>query len=333
MNQPAFFTSGLLTTLVLALGCESDAGTIATSTSEQGLSSTLEASSYSAWSAPVNLGEVINSSANDQGPGISKDERSIYFTSTRAGGIGGNDLWASRRAKKDDPWGPPVNLGPTINTSGVESTPTLSNDERRLYFASTRFGGEGSVDLWVSERVDKGDDLSWQSPVNLGTMINSAAGELGPTFFEDPQTGVLVMYFYSTRAGGPGLRDIYRSTLDASGVFTAAVLVPELSTQYEDEQPSIRRDGLEILFASNRPGSLSSTVTDLWVSSRASTSHGWSEPVNLGSLINTADLEARPSLSFDGTSLYFFSDGHGGFGATDLFVSSRTKLEEGSDGQ
>jgi Tol biopolymer transport system component len=333
MNPPACFTSGLFTALVLALGCEPDSGTIVTSTSEGGLSSTLVPSNYSAWSAPVNLGEVINSSANDQGPGISKDERSLYFASTRAGGFGGNDIWASRRAKKGDPWGLPVNLGPTINTSGVESTPTLSKDEHRLYFASSRPGGEGSVDLWVSERVDKADDLSWQSPVNLGPMINSVAGELGPTFFEDPETGVRVMYFYSTRAGGPGLRDIYRSTVDADGLFTAAVLVPELSTSYEDEQPSIRRDGLEILFASNRPGSLSSSVIDLWVSSRASTSQVWSEPVNLGSVINTAGLEARPSLSFDGTSLYFFSDGHGGFGTTDLFVSTRTKLEEGSDGQ
>jgi hypothetical protein len=145
------------------------------------------------------------------------------------------------------------------------------------------------------------------------------------------------MYFYSTRLGGLGRRDIYRSTVNEDGSFTPAALVSELSTPAEDEQPSIRRDGLEILFASNRVGSLrpadpsSPTLTDIWVSTRPSTSEPWSEPLNLGPVINTASLEARPALSFDGKSLYFFSDGHGGSGSTDLFVSTRTKLDRGPD--
>jgi hypothetical protein len=135
------------------------------------------------------------------------------------------------------------------------------------------------------------------------------------------------MYFYSTRPGGPGLRDIYRSTVDDSGSFTPAILVPELSTPYDDEQPSIRQDGLEIFFASNRPRTLSSTATDIWVSTRVGTSAVWPEPVNLGIAINTESVEGRPALSYDGKSLYFFSDGHGGFGSTDLFVSTRTYLD------
>lgn len=139
------------------------------------------------------------------------------------------------------------------------------------------------------------------------------------------------MYFYSTRTGGSGPRDIYRSTVNDKGLFTPAILAPELSTPYQDEQPSIRRDGLEIFFASDRPGSLSSTVTDVWISTRVSTSDQWSEPMNLGPVINTLGLEGRPALSFEGESLYFFSDGHGGFGSTDLFVSTRTRLDGGED--
>jgi hypothetical protein len=224
-----------------------------------------------------------------------------------------------------------VNLGAVINTSGVESTPALSKDEQRLYFASSRSGGAGSVDLWVSERVDVGDHLSWGPPVNLGAAINSAAADLGPTFFVDQRSGSLVMYFYSTRPGGAGQRDIYRSTVDENGSFTTAVLVSDLSTPTEDEQPSIRQDGLEIFFASNRPGSLSSTATDIWVSTRASTSDRWSEPVNLGAVINTLGMEGRPALSFDSKSLYFFSDGHAGSGRTDLFVSTRAELDDDGD--
>jgi len=284
----------------------------------------------SEWSSPINLGPEINSTSNDQGPVISRDELSIYFASTRPGGFGGNDLWVSRRAHKTDPWGPALNLGATINTSAVESTPFLSRDGLRLYFASARPGGVGGIDLWVSERADRTDDLGWGEPVNLGPAINSAAADLGPAFFRDRETERVTMYFYSTRPGGPGLRDIYRSTVDEAGSFTPAVLVAELSTPFEDEQPSVRRDGLEVFFASNRPGSMSTIVTDIWVARRAHASDSWSEPENLGPVINTAGLEARPALSFDGRRLYFFSDGHGGFGATDLLVTSRDLPERTS---
>lgn len=314
-----------LTALMLNLACGTDAGIVDPET--RGRPAFLSGR-YSAWSTPVNLGEVVNSAFNDQGPSISKDELSLYFASTRPGGFGGNDIWVTHRDNQEAPWGTPVNLGSAINTSGVESTPTLSKDERRLYFASARPGGIGGIDLWVSERFDKKDDLGWQEPVNLGTAVNSAAADLGPAFFVDPASGALIMYFYSTRPGGLGLRDIYSTALDENGLFTPAVLVSELSTPFEDEQPSTRRDGLELLFASNRPGSLSSTVTDIWVATRTNTSDPWSEPVNLGPVINTGSLEARPALSFGGESLYFFSDGHGGLGGTDLFVSTRVKLDD-----
>ena len=65
---------------------------------------------------------------------------------------------------------------------------------------------------------------------------------------------------------------------------------------------------------------------------RVSTSDLWSPPVNLGPSINTAGLEARSALSFDVRSLYFFSDRPGGSGATDLWVSTRTKLDDCDDG-
>ena len=314
---------------LFALGC---ANTGTTDPARQGNSAELllARSGYGDWSEPVNLGDSINSAAPDQGPGISTDELTLYFASTRTeGGFGGNDIWVSRRRSRADQWGPARNLGPVINTSAVESTPTLSRDGHRLYFASLRPGGAG-IDLWVSERANTSDDLGWGPPVNLGPAINSSAADLGPTLFTDPETGRLTLYFYSTRPGpaGSGARDIYRSTADEHGQFAPAVLVPELSTPFEDEQPTIRRDGLEIFFASNRPGSSSTTPTDIWESTRASTSDPWSEPRNLGPVINTPGLEARPALSFDATRLYFFSSGHGGFGATDLFVSTRRRLDD-----
>ena len=333
MKPPTRSAACALPIVLLTLACGAGAGVVDPETRRDGAELSVGSDRYSDWSAPVNLGAEINSAANDQGPAISTDGLSLYFASTRVGGFGGNDIWVSRRQHKDGPWGTPQNLGATINTSGVESTPALSRDGRLLYFASARPGGHGGIDIWVSERLDRRDDVSWQPPTNLGPAVNSAAADLGPAFFVDPEKGTLTLYFYSTRPGGPGLRDIYRSTVDKNGSFTPAVIVPELSTPYEDEQPSIRQDGLEILFASNRPGSLNSSVTDIWASTRASTSDAWSPPVNLGPVINTPGLEGRPALAFDGRSLYFFSNGHGGLGGTDLFVSTRARLGEEDEEQ
>ncbi len=286
---------------------------------------------FSDWSTPENLGPIVNSAFLDQGPFISKDSLSLYFASTRPGSYGDNDFWVSQRASVDAPWEPPQNLGAIINTTARESTPTLSLDGHFLYFASSRPGGFGGLDLYVSRRHDKEDDFGWQTPVNLGSGVNSVAADLGPALFMDSETETLTLYFYSTRTRpgcpqGPGVRDIYSSTLDENGEFTPAVLVPELSTCFEDEQPAIRRDGLELYFVSDRLGGFG--AGDIWVSTRASTSDPWSPPLNLGPVINTAGVEGRPALSFDGRSLYFFSDGRGGSGGTDLFVSTREKVTD-----
>src|SRR6185436_9491290 len=71
---------------------------------------------YSGWSAPVNLGAVINSSANDAGPTLSKDRLALYFGSNRSGSLGGTDIWVSQRSSVDEAWGLPTNLGAVVNS-------------------------------------------------------------------------------------------------------------------------------------------------------------------------------------------------------------------------
>ena len=117
---------------------------------------------YSDWSAPVNLGPAVNTTFNDQQPAISKDGRSLYFTSTRPGGSGAFDLYVSQRASVDDPWGSPVNLGPTVNTMFDEGNPAFSRDGHLMFFQSNRPSGLGLIDIWVSYRLNKHDDFGWQ---------------------------------------------------------------------------------------------------------------------------------------------------------------------------
>jgi Tol biopolymer transport system component len=72
----------------------------------------------------------------------------LFFASDRPGGFGGNDLWVATRTSASDPFGTPVNLGPQVNTLGVEDRPAISSDGSTLYFMSNRPGGIGNIDVW-----------------------------------------------------------------------------------------------------------------------------------------------------------------------------------------
>lgn len=288
-----------------------------------------EAHRFSDWSAPVNLGPVINSTFSEQHPSISKDGRSLYFASNRPGGLGVLDIYVSQRASVHDPWGSPVNLGSTVNTTVDEGNPAFSRDEHLMFFQSDRPGGLGGIDIWVSRRNNTHDDFAWQPAVNLGAGVNSTAGDQAPSYFDNDEDGengaggAPQLFFASTRPGGPGMLDIYMSEQTPAGCFGPAVLVTELSSPGGDSRPSIRRDGLEIFFQSNRIGSLG--LADLWVATRESTLDAWSTPVNLGVTINTVFSEQNPYLSSNGKTLFFASDRPGGSGGLDLYMTTRRK--------
>ncbi len=296
------------------------------------------AQKFSDWSAPVNLGPVVNSEFHDQHPAISANGLSLYITSNRPGGFGKFDIWVSQRATLGDDWGPPQNLGPIINTGSTDQdqnyAPNFSGDGHRMYFCATRPGGFGGDDIWVSFREDTSDDFDWQPPTNLGSGVNTERSECAPTIFEDQREGVTTLYFTrcvssdSAQCGfeNPNQKfDIYASTLNDDGTFGTAVPVPELNSGYRDTRTAIRSDGLEFFLTSSRPGGIG--FLDLWVSTRESTLDPWSQPVNLGSTINYPGYATgAPALSADGTTLFFFSTRPGGFGLRDLYVSTRKKL-------
>ena len=279
------------------------------------------------WSTPINLGTIVNSPFDDNRPAISKDGLSLYITSGRPGGYGGLDIWVSQRTAVDDPWGPPQNLGPTVNSSVNDVAPTFSPDGHRLYFHSFRPGGCGIADIYVSRRHDRRDDFGWGPPENLGCVVNTPYVNAGPTIFEDEMTGITTLYF--TVQNNPPCSDqgfdIYASTrAEDEGAFGPPVLVPELSSPFRDTRTTIRRDGLEMILSSGRPGGVGNE--DLWVSTRASTLDLWSTPVNLGAVVNTTAFDGGPALLFDGTTLYFHSNRPGSFGGNDVYVTTRPRL-------
>jgi len=279
------------------------------------------AQNYSEWSTPINLGPNVNSSAMDRAPAISKDGLSLYFASNRLGGYGGEDIYVSQRETRDDEWGLALNLGPIINTTSNEMVPAFSRDGHLMFFASNRPGGLG-VDIWVSRREHTHDDFAWQPAENLGAGVNSFSLDEGPSYFENDEVGVPQLYFSSSRLSLVGRGSIFVSEQAADGSFGPAVLVLELSGLGNTRRPSIRHDGLEIFFGSERPGIPNSQ--DLWVATRKTVFDAWSAPVNLGSPLNSELVDVQPYISADGKTLFFASNRPNG-GPTDLYMSTRTK--------
>jgi WD40-like Beta Propeller Repeat len=278
-----------------------------------------QAQQFSDWSPPVSLGAVINSAGNEAGSSISKDGLSFYFQSDRPGGLGLADIYVSRRASINDPWGPPQNLGPVVNSTASEQMAWISPGGRRLYFASDRAGGMGGLDLYVSRRRNKHDDLGWGPPENLGSGVNTAEPEFFGSIVKERRSGK-VLYF---ARGDLGARDLYMSVRQRDGTFGVAVPIGELQDPADDARPALRRDGLEMYFDSNRQGG----EFDIWVTTRVRPWHPWSTPVNVA-VLNSSAQEARPALSWDAKTIYFHSGRPGGLGGLDIYVSTRTKLDD-----
>jgi outer membrane protein OmpA-like peptidoglycan-associated protein len=143
------------------------------------------------WSEPSNLKWPVNTTSWESQPSISSDGRTLYFISSRPGGIGGKDIWYSRLDDKNL-WTYPVNMGKTINTEGDEMSPFIHFDGKTLYFASDGRPGMGGFDIYMT-RMNK--DSTWSEPQNLGYPINTYNDEMGLVIESNGQKA----YFSSTR--------------------------------------------------------------------------------------------------------------------------------------
>lgn len=320
------------------------------------------AQSFGPWQAPTNAGSVLNSACNDLHPTLSRDGLTLIFSSTRpfdhvatstTDCLHAIHLWGSQRASVDSPWTAPVPLSIDLPADSPfeDHGPNISGDGHWLFFHSQRPGdstnpscnGGGYRELWASHRQNNSDLQGWETPVNLGCTLNFlGADDAGPNVWEDSATGVIYLYFTRnlTPLDGDGF-DIYvtnctsdisnciKNQLWAPGIFDA-----NLSSPTRDTRTGIRRrDGLEMLITTNRAGSLGGL--DIWVSSRASANDPWSAPLNLNvenldkggtTDLNTSFNDAAPALSDDGETMLFYSNRPGGYGGTDLCVTTRQKV-------
>src|SRR6266480_532076 len=205
-------------------------------------------SKLGAWSAPINVGSPLNTQYNDTYPILTADELTVYFTSDRPGGLGGDDLWVSRRESTDAPWGEPENLA-ILNSPFNDSLSVLSTSGNIMYFHSDRPGGCGAGDLWMSRAKPGGigdfdiyqtttdEDLEsavW-SPGVLVPELSSPARDTRTFVRRDGRE----VFITSNRTGGVGGLDIWVATrADSSALWSTPVNPgPPLNSAADDGSP------------------------------------------------------------------------------------------------
>jgi outer membrane protein OmpA-like peptidoglycan-associated protein len=130
-------------------------------------------------------------------PSLSPDGRTLYFSSNRKGGYGGDDIYSAQMDSRGR-FGKVRNLGPDINTAGDESFPYVA-ENGKLYFSSDGHPGYGMLDMFVVNRVNGRNSID-----NLGPTMNSTGDDFGIFLFK-PDRG----FFTSNRDGGKGDDDVY----------------------------------------------------------------------------------------------------------------------------
>lgn len=213
----------------------------------------------------------------------------------------------------------PASLDETVNTGADEYWPTLTADEETLIFTrqtlsdpeAGQIPGNYREDFYVS-RMEKGN---WSTAVFMGEPLASEQNEGAPSITPD---GRKIYFTACNRENGFGSCDIYAAKRTGDSWSKPENLGPPVNTHSWEAQPSVSADGRTLYFASNRSGGKGGM--DIWKSTRESDGR-WSDPVNLGDVINTPGNEMSPFIHLDGSTLYFASDGHPGMGGMDLFVS------------
>lgn len=223
-------------------------------------------------------------------------------------------VFAANAVKNPVPF-KPQNLGPGINTMFNEYFPTLTADEQTMFF--TFMDGRSQEDFFIS----KNKDGVWQDAINMGPPINTPENEGASTTSADGQ------YLFFTMCQNPlniGSCDLWL-TLVKGDKWQAPIHMPDnVNTKYKETQPSLSADGKVLYFASNRPGGQGGM--DIWKTTFEK--NAWTNPVNLGTNINTPFDDECPFIHQDGVSLYFASDGWPGMGGRDLLMS---KLQPNGD--
>jgi outer membrane protein OmpA-like peptidoglycan-associated protein/tetratricopeptide (TPR) repeat protein len=202
------------------------------------------------------------------------------------------------------------NLGSNINSTELEYLPSLTIDGKSLIFNRRIKGDE---DFYESKLVNN----QWQPAVLLPGKINTQFNEGAHCISQD---GEWLVFTGCNYPEGLGSCDLFISYKQPNGEWSEAENMGKpINSDAWESYPALSPDKKELYFASNRRDGIGGT--DIWVSRFEN--GAWQKPLNLNTTINTKGDEDSPFMHADGTTFYFSSDGHKGFGSKDLFVTKR----------
>ncbi|MBK9732276.1 MAG: PD40 domain-containing protein [Chitinophagaceae bacterium] len=187
----------------------------------------------------------INSAYNEGAQSMTPDGSIIYFVvCDKPNGYGSCDIYFTQ--KKGVQWSEPRNVGAPVCTNAWETQPSISADGKILFFTSTRTGGKGGSDIWISTKDKNG---KWSNPVNAGDSINTPLDEKTPFFHSDGMT----LYFSSPGHPGIGKDDIFYSRKKEDGSWSRAVNIGyPINTKNDENSLIVSLDGKHAYFASDR---------------------------------------------------------------------------------
>ncbi len=254
-----------------------------------------------------NLGENINSRADEYFPFVSNDQHLLFFTGRRNNRADENIYYSQLI---NDEWTESLPLGSKFNTSSHEGMTTVVRDGKTMFFtACGREGVLGPCDIW--EASVSGTEI--QNVKTLTGTVNSPKWESQAAISCDGTT----LYFASDREGGFGGTDIWMSKRDLDGNWSEPVNLGEtINTSAYEESPFITNDGQTLYFSSDGHAGLGDQ--DIFMS-RVDDDGNWSKPVNLGPPVNSAHRELCFILAADGRTGFFASDRPEGFGGLDIY--------------
>ena len=251
----------------------------------------------------------LNTNANDERADLSPDELTMYFSSSRSGGVGSYDIYEATRASSDTgtSFG---NIIPVsgVNTAGEDREPRVTIDGRSI-FAVSRASGVPFYHITLATRTST--TLAFNG-LQLVANVNGTTNDDDP--YISPTGNVL--YFSSDRGGNYGL---YRSS-STGGVFSTPTLISgvDLDSANNEHDPVVSPDELTLYFSSDRPGGLGDF--DIYEARRPTVADGFGAPIALTSL-NTPSFDVPSWISADGCVLYFTrADGNLGY---QLYVATR----------
>ncbi|MCB9232014.1 MAG: OmpA family protein [Bacteroidia bacterium] len=215
------------------------------------------------------------------------------------------------------------NLGPAINSELPELGPRISPGGRTLYYsveghpsAEGRDVKDDDQDIWYSELNADGE---WSPGKTMGKPWNNKGYNWVVAIMPDGNTAILSNHYDANGDNdGSGVSRSYRTANGWS--MPQSISITNLENKANNADYFLSNDGKVLLMAIEGPKKVGNH--DLYVSFQTS-ENTFSEPLNMGKTLNTKKYEYAPFLAADGKTLYFSSDGHGGFGNNDIFVTRR----------